>query len=101
MRVSRAFRLPIIAVAAALTLSGCMRSATPVAVAPQADLDSIAYGPPAAPPAAVVVGSGGGAIGALRSAFAAPRPVVYAASAPVAYAALIFHFSSEANPLPR
>src|SRR5438876_8232075 len=64
-----------------------MRSATPVAVAPQADLDSIAYGPPAAPPAAVVVGSGGGAIGALRSAFAAPRPVVYAASAPVAYVA--------------
>jgi len=87
VRVSRAFRLPIIAVAAALALSGCMRSAAPVAVAPQADLDSIAYGPPAAPPAAVVVGSGGGAIGALRSAFAAPRPVVYAASAPVAYAA--------------
>ena len=87
MRVSRAFRLPIIAVAAALALSGCMRSAAPVAVAPQADLDSIAYGPPAAPPAAVVVGSGGGAIGALRSAFAAPRPVVYAASAPVAYVA--------------
>jgi polysaccharide biosynthesis/export protein len=87
VRVSRAFRLPIIATAVALALSGCMRSAAPVAVAPQADLDSIAYGPPAAPPPAVVVDSGGGAIGALRSAFAAPRPVIYAASAPVVYAA--------------
>jgi polysaccharide export outer membrane protein len=87
VRVSRVFRLPIIALAAALALSGCMRSAAPVAVAPQADLDSIAYGSPAAPPAAVVVNSSGGAIGALRSAFAAPRPVVYAAAAPVVYAA--------------
>jgi polysaccharide export outer membrane protein len=64
-----------------------MRSAAPVAVGPQADLDSIAYGPPAGSPPAVVVDSGGGAIGALRSAFAAPRPVVYAAAAPVVYAA--------------
>ena len=87
MRVSRAFRLPIIALAAALALSGCMRSAAPVAVAPRADLDSIAYGSPAVPPPVVVADSGGGAIGALRSAFAAPRPVVYAAAAPVVYAA--------------
>jgi polysaccharide export outer membrane protein len=87
VRVSRAFRLPIIALAAALALSGCMRSAAPVAVAPRADLDYIAYGSPAVPPPAVVVDSGGGAIGALRTAFAAPRPVVYAAAAPVVYAA--------------
>jgi polysaccharide export outer membrane protein len=87
VRVSRAFRLPIIALAAALAVSGCMRSAAPVAVTSQADLDAIAYGSPAAPPPAVVVSSGGGAISALRSAFAAPRPVVYAATAPVVYAA--------------
>jgi polysaccharide biosynthesis/export protein len=86
VRVSRAFRLPIIVAAAALALSGCMRSAAPVAVAPRADLDSIAYGPSVAPPV-VVDSGGGGAISALRSAFAAPRPVVYAAAAPapVAY----------------
>jgi polysaccharide biosynthesis/export protein len=64
-----------------------MRSAAPVAVAPRADLDSIAYGPPVAAPV-VVDSSGGGAISALRSAFASsPRPAVYAAPAPVAYAA--------------
>ena len=45
MRVARAFRLPITAVMAALALSGCMRTAGPVAVAqPQGDLDSMAYG---------------------------------------------------------
>ena len=90
MRVPSAFRLSIIAVAAALALSGCMRSAAPVAVAPRADLDAIAYGPPVAAPAPVIVdSSGGGAISAARRAFAAsPRPVVYAAApAPVAYAA--------------
>jgi polysaccharide export outer membrane protein len=87
VRVLRAFRLPIIAAAAALALSGCMRSAAPVAVAPRADLDAIAYGPPVAAPAQVVVdSSGGGAISAARRAFgASPRPVVYAA--PVAYVA--------------
>jgi polysaccharide export outer membrane protein len=89
VRVLRPFRLPIVAVAAALALSGCMRSAAPVAVAPRADLDAIAYGPPLAAPAPVVVdSSGGGAISAIRGAFAAsPRPVVYAAPVPVAYAA--------------
>ena len=89
MRVSRAFRLPIIAVAAALALSGCMRTTGPFAVAPQGDLDSMAYGEANSPPPQVVVAdSGGGAIGALRAAFAAgpraaPAPVVVAA--PVAY----------------
>ena len=72
-----------------LALSGCMRTTGPVAVAPQGDLDSMAYGQPYnSPPRAVAAESGGGAIGALRSAFASsPRvsaaPVVVAA--PVAY----------------
>ena len=75
---------------AALALSGCMRTAGPVAVAPQADLDAMTYG--AAPaPVAVVDNSGGGAISAMRASFArapravyAPAPVVVAA--PMAYA---------------
>ncbi|WP_312014721.1 MULTISPECIES: polysaccharide biosynthesis/export family protein [unclassified Bradyrhizobium] len=90
MRVARAFRLSITAMMAALALSGCMRTAGPVAVAPQADLDAMTYG--AAPaPVAVVDNSGGGAISAMRASFArtprpvyAPAPVVVAA--PVAYA---------------
>jgi polysaccharide biosynthesis/export protein len=97
VRVPGAFRLSIIAAAAALALSGCMRSAAPVAVAPRADLDAIAYGPPVAAPAPVVVdSSGGGAIAAARRAFAAsPRPVVYAAApAPVAYAVPVRYDSS-------
>ncbi|MDO9383244.1 MAG: polysaccharide biosynthesis/export family protein [Hyphomicrobiaceae bacterium] len=78
---------------AALALSGCMRPSAPVVQA-QADLDSMAYGQPYRP-APVVVDSGGGAIAALRSSFAAPRAyaqpaVVYAATPlpvplPVAY----------------
>ena len=64
-----------------------MRTTGPVAVAPQGDLDSMAYGQPNSPQAAAG-DSGGGAIGALRAAFAAaphaaPAPVVVAA--PVAY----------------
>jgi polysaccharide export outer membrane protein len=90
VRVVRAFRIPIIAIITALALSGCMRTTGPVAVAPQGDLDSVAYGQAGSPPPqAVGSDSGGGAIGALRAAFAAaPRavsaPVVVAA--PVAYA---------------
>ncbi|MBR1145218.1 polysaccharide biosynthesis/export family protein [Bradyrhizobium sp. AUGA SZCCT0431] len=90
VRVARAFRFSITAMMAALALSGCMRTAGPVAVAPQADLDAMTYG--AAPaPVAVVDNSGGGAISAMRASFArtprpvyAPAPVVVAA--PVAYA---------------
>ena len=72
-----------------LALSGCMRTTGPVAVAPQGDLDSMAYGQTyRTPPQAVAIDSGGGAISALRSAFASsPRmssaPVMVAA--PVAY----------------
>lgn len=89
VRVVRAFRLTITAIITALALSGCMRTTGPVAVAPQGDLDQMAYGEPnGPPPQAVATGSGGGAIGALRAAFAAapraaPAPAVVAA--PVAY----------------
>jgi polysaccharide biosynthesis/export protein len=70
-----AFRIPITAIIMALALSGCMRTTGPVAVGPQGDLDSMAYGQPGGtPPQAVAAESGGGAIGALRAAFAAPRP---------------------------
>ena len=76
----------------AFALSGCMRTTGPVAVGPQDDLDSVAYGQPGSPPPqAVAAESSGGAIGALRAAFAAPRPdsasVVMAA--PAAYAASV------------
>jgi polysaccharide export outer membrane protein len=79
VRVVRAFLLPITAIMTALALSGCMHATGPVAVAPQGDLDSIAYGPP---PQAIAADSGGGAIAAMRAAFAsAPRaaPIVMAA----------------------
>ena len=71
----------------ALALSGCMRTAGPVAVAPQSDLDSMAYGQPySPPPRAVAMDSGGGAIGALRSAFAStPRGMSAPPPAQVAY----------------
>ncbi|WP_028347800.1 polysaccharide biosynthesis/export family protein [Bradyrhizobium murdochi] len=90
MRVVRAFRIPITAIITALALSGCMRTTGPVAVAPQGDLDQMAYGQPNSPPPRTAsVDSGGGAIGALRAAFAAaprtaPAPAVVAA--PAAYA---------------
>jgi polysaccharide export outer membrane protein len=81
VRVARAFRLPIMTALAALVLSGCMQTTSPVAMAqPQSDLDYMAYGQPySAAPAANVASSsnsGGGAIAALRSSFAAsPRPI--------------------------
>ena len=83
VRVVRAFRIPVTAIIAALALSGCMRTTGPVAVAPQGDLDSIAYGQPnGAPPPAVAADSGDGAIGAVRAAFAAaPRTATAAAVA--------------------
>jgi polysaccharide export outer membrane protein len=90
VRVVRAFRLPITAIMTALALSGCMRTTGPVAIAqPQSDLDSMAYGQTYAPaPVAVADGGGGGAISALRSAFAASPPGSYAmVPAPAVYAA--------------
>jgi polysaccharide export outer membrane protein len=80
---------------AALGLSGCMRTASPVAVSqPQSDLDSLAYGEPyiSAPASPVADASGGGAISALRNALAAAprgyaRPPAATPSAYDAYAA--------------
>ena len=72
VRVVRAFRLPITAIITALALSGCMRTTGPVAVAPQGDLRFNGLWPTnSPPPQAVAADSGGGAIGALRAAFAA------------------------------
>ncbi len=96
MRVVRALRLPIIAAVAALALSGCMQTAGPVAMAPPGSaLDYMAYGQPSAPPPAIAAeAGGGGAISALRNAFAAapgghaPPADAYAAAPapmPVAY----------------
>jgi len=99
VRVTRAFRLPIIAAMTALALSGCMHSTAPVATAPpQSDLDAMAYGQPyrsdpaAAVPSRSAVADSGGAISALRSSFAAspratyaPAPAVYAAPMPVVH----------------
>jgi polysaccharide biosynthesis/export protein len=89
VRAARAFRLPITAIMTALALSGCMRATGPVAIASQGDLDSIAYGQPRDPSSQpVVVGSGDGAFGALRAAFAsAPRSAPADRAAPIAFAA--------------
>jgi polysaccharide export outer membrane protein len=83
VRVVRAFRIPITAIITALVLSGCMRATGPLAVAPQDDLDSIAYGQSNGAPSA----PGGGAAGPVRAAFAAaPRAAAAPVAAPVAYA---------------
>jgi polysaccharide export outer membrane protein len=95
VRVVRAFRLPMIAAVTALGLSGCMHTSGPVATAqPQGDLDNMAYGQPYAASPRVVVAApsndGGGAISALRNAFASSRPGYYApgpVAVPVGYAA--------------
>ena len=84
VRVVRAFRLLILAAVAPLALAGCMQTAGPVAVAqPRSDLDYMAYGQPYSSVRPVVVAgdSGGGAISALRNAFASspgPMPVAVA-----------------------
>ncbi|GLH82295.1 sugar transporter [Bradyrhizobium sp. SSBR45G] len=69
----RALLLPVIAVFSTILLSGCMHTASPVAVGqPQSDLDTMAYGIPSTGPVAAT--GQGGAIPALRDAFAAaPR----------------------------
>src|SRR5664279_6442528 len=86
VRVARAFRLSIIAAMTVLGLAGCMHATTEVAVAqPQNDLDSMAYGQPYYPPQQSTADSGG-AISALRNAFASAPRRVYA-PAPPAYAA--------------
>jgi polysaccharide export outer membrane protein len=92
----RAFFLPILA---ALALSGCMHTASPVALAP-GDLDAMAYGQPngqpVSAPASAADTSGGGAIYALRNAMSnssrpvyaeAPEPAPAVAPMPAAYTA--------------
>ncbi len=82
MRVVRAFRIPITAIVAALALSGCMRTAGPVAQVPQDDLDSLAYGQRYGSPPAVAANAGDGTV---RAAYAAaPRVPAMAGMAPAA-----------------
>jgi polysaccharide export outer membrane protein len=91
VRVVRAFQVSITVITTALALSGCMRTTGPLAVAPQGDLDAMTYGQTYAP-APVADASGGGAISALRTAFARSPRAAYAAvpieapvAAPMAY----------------
>src|SRR5436305_1063734 len=46
VRVVRAFRFSVTVIITALALSGCMRTAGPVAVAPQSYLDAMTFGQP-------------------------------------------------------
>ncbi|NPU11922.1 polysaccharide export protein [Bradyrhizobium sp. 83002] len=80
----RAFFFPVIAIFSTVLLSGCMHTASPVAVGqPQSDLDAMAYGTPSTGPVAAT--GQGGAIPALRNAFAA-APRVGAHVVPSGYA---------------
>ena len=85
----RASFLPMIAAIAALTLSACMQSTQPSAMArPSSELDFMAYGPPAAtPPAGTAGTTAGGAIGALRNAVVTSPRTYVAAAAPAPMAA--------------
>src|SRR2546423_11200546 len=83
VRVVRAFRIPITAIITALALSGCMRTTGPVAVGPQGDLDSMAYGQPNTPPPQAVPADSRCPNRALPPAFiSAPRPQAAPALAP-------------------
>jgi len=94
----RAFFLPVMAVIAATLLSGCMQTLSPVAAGGQSDLDAMAYGPPpmsrsskspSLSRSVAATETSGGAIDALRNAFAAaPRAgdaVPVSVPVPVAY----------------
>src|ERR1700739_4198299 len=93
----RGVRAAIFCLLAALALSGCVHTTSPVATAqPQSDLDYMAYGQPGyypAPAASTASSSdSGGAIAALRASFAAaprsyaPAQAAYAAAPmPAAY----------------
>jgi polysaccharide export outer membrane protein len=91
----RGVRAVIFCLLAALALSGCVHTTSPVATAqPQSDLDYMAYGQPGYYPASAAStassSNSGGAIAALRASFAAaPRSYVPAQYAPAeaAYAA--------------
>ena len=85
----RASFLPMIAAIAALTLSACMQSTQPAAMArPSSELDFMAYGPPAAtPPGGTAGTTAGGAISALRNAVVTSPRTYVAAAAPAPMAA--------------
>ena len=83
----RGVRALIVCLLAALALSGCMQTTSPVAtMQPRSDLDAMAYGQPYNPAPAPVVANSGGAISALRESFAASPRRTYA-PAQEAYAA--------------
>jgi polysaccharide export outer membrane protein len=99
VRFARAFSLPILA--AAFAVSGCMQTVAPVAITPGGDLDAMAYGQPyGAPASAVADNSGGGAISALRNAMNAPRTYTMAAPVPAPAAAPAAYASYAAAPMP-
>jgi polysaccharide biosynthesis/export protein len=90
MRI-RALFLPVVVIATATLLSGCIQTISPGAVGrPQSDLDAMAYGPPPTSPSmsrsVAATEQSGGAIDALRNSFAATPRAGYAAPVPVAYA---------------
>ncbi|HET7885053.1 MAG TPA: polysaccharide biosynthesis/export family protein, partial [Bradyrhizobium sp.] len=59
-------------------LAGCMQTASPVAMTPRNDLDSLAYGQTAQSSYSVASNDSGGAISAVRASFAAPARGSYA-----------------------
>jgi polysaccharide export outer membrane protein len=86
--VARLCFLPSAALLSGLALSGCMQTASPVAIAlPQNDLDAMAYGAPDGAPAQQTADSHGrGALAALRDTMAfSPRAYVATATAPEAH----------------
>src|SRR5487761_1931515 len=83
----RGVRALIVCLLAALALTGCMQTSSPLAtMQPRSDLDTMAYGQPYNSAPATAVANSGGAIGALRESFAASPRRTYA-PAQEAYAA--------------
>jgi len=80
VRVARTSRLPVIAAFAALALSGCMQTASPLASAPPpSDLDFMAYGAPRHAPSVMAAAGSAGAVSAVRASYAAaPLPPSHA-----------------------
>jgi polysaccharide export outer membrane protein len=80
VRVARTSRLPIIAAFAALALSGCMQTASPLASASPSDLDFMAYGKPRHAAPVMAAADPGGTVGAVRASYAAaPMPASHTA----------------------
>ena len=81
MRAARTSRLPIIAGFAALALSGCTQSASPLASARPSDLDFMAYGEPHRAAPAIAAAGSGGAVSVVRASYAA-APMLPSRTAP-------------------